>query len=171
MGELAFGTPGPPSPEALLHLLQSQATTTSDLGPTTIDGVVTDHYRSQLPISSLGLGNASQVAQAERSLGSGSITVDFWVDPSHLLRRLSLALTLHTIPSEPGTTKSETPGVKPPLTITVTLGLSNYGVPVDVTPPPADQIDPGGTCQSDSSGISCEETMPGSGDGAPSPAG
>ncbi len=162
---LTFGSPGPPSPEALLHLLQSQATATADLGPASIGGVATTHYRSQLPVSSLGIDHA-QVAQAEQSLGGTTIGVDFWVDPAGLLRRLSFALSLHKIPTEPGTTKSEDPGVRPPLTLTLTLDLSNYGVPVDVTPPPADQIDSGGSCQADSDGITCDESISGSASGS-----
>ena len=168
---LAFGTPGPPSPEALLQLLESQATDPSDIGPATVDGVATTHYRSQLPVSNLTAGDAAETAAAERSLGSSSVAVDFWVDPAHLLRRMSLAVTLRTIPTQPGTKQSEDPGVKPPLTVTITLDLSNYGVPVDVTPPPADQVSSGGNCQADAGGISCEESSPGTVVGGPGSSG
>ncbi len=159
---LVFGNPGPPSPGALLHLLESQATSTSDLGPAVVGGVETTHYRSQLPFSSLDSGDASQTAQAERSFGTSSVPIDFWVDSSDLLRQLTIALTIVRIPTDPGTQASGQSGTfKPPITATITLGVSNYGVPVDVTPPPADQVDGGGTCQSDANGISCEDSSPG----------
>jgi len=159
-GGLLFGTPGPPSPGSLLQLLQSQASSISVLGTEPIDGVETTHYRAQLPLSSLNVGNVSplETKQAEQILGMSALGIEFWVDSSQLLRRLTFSLTIHRIPSTPGTPATVVAPSELPVTMTETLDVSNYGVPVDVAPPPANEVTLGGTCQTDSNGFACQSS-------------
>jgi hypothetical protein len=155
MGELFFGSPGPPNPGSLLQLLQSQALSISDLGPDLINGVKTKGYRAELPLAGLGGDKMSpkDLSQAEQMLGGPSVDIDFWLDSSQLLRRMSYVITIRTLPPAQGT---EVARPKLPITLAVTLNASNYGVPVTVTPPPADQVTSTGTCQSESDGFSCQ---------------
>jgi hypothetical protein len=146
------GTPA--SPGSLLTLLQSQASSISDLGSTVIGGVETTHYRALVPFSRLG-ASPQEVKQAEETLGTTAFTFDFWVDSSQRLRRMTFGLTLQHPP--PGS-KGEEGAQKFPITIIETLNISNYGVPVDVTAPPSSEVTPGGTCSWNSGGFNCEES-------------
>ena len=157
---LAFGSPGPPSPGSLLQLLQSQATSSSDLGPELLGGIETKGYRAQLPLSDLvgGKPSSAETRQAEQSIGASSLGIEFWVDSSQRLRRLTFTLTVRRFPSLQGP-ETTVPAPKLPITMTETLDVSDYGAPVHVTPPPANQVKPGGTCQADSNGIRCQSVV------------
>ncbi len=80
-------------------------------------------------------------------LGCVPVTVDFWVDSSGLLRQMNYEMNIRQ--------QSLGPESRLPTTISMTLDLSHYGVPVKVTPPPASQVAPGGTCH----GFTCLASM------------
>jgi hypothetical protein len=149
-----LGEGTPPSPGSLLTLLQSQASSISDLGSEVVGGVETTHYRALVPFSHLGASPQEQ-KQAEEMLRTTAFTFDFWVDSSQRLRRMTFGFTLHEPP--PGS-KGEEGAEKFPITIIETLNVSNYGAPVDVTAPPSSEVTPGATCSWNSSGFNCEES-------------
>jgi hypothetical protein len=156
---LFFGSPGPPSPDVLLQLLHSQASSISNLGPKRIGGTWTTHYRALIPFSNLPGGKPSRVElrEAKRIFGTTSLDIDFWVDSSQLLRKLAFTLTVHRLPP----TKESSANAltfKLPITLAEALNVSDYGVPVEVTPPPPNEVSQGGTCQANANGFNCESS-------------
>lgn len=151
-----LGTPGPTDPAALLELLDSQASSISTIGTEEIGGVETTHYRAHIPLSRIGPSGASpaQIQQARLMLGASSVSVDFWVDSSGLLRQLTYEMTLRRAPTQVPQLARVLP-----MTMSVSVDLSHYGVPVTVTAPPASEVAPGGTCQSTSSGFTCTDSI------------
>jgi hypothetical protein len=147
-----LGTPGPTDPAALLELLDSQASSISTIGSEVIGGVETTHYRAHIPLSRIGPSGASpaQIRQARQMLGVSSVSVDFWVDSSGLLRQLTYGMTIRKAPMQVPQLARVLP-----MTMSMTLDLSHYGAAVTVTAPPASEVAPGGTCQSTSSGFTC----------------
>jgi hypothetical protein len=165
--DIFFGSPGPPSPGVLLQFLQSRASSMTDRGSQLLGAVRTTHYHALIPFTELSGGKASaaEVRQAEQALGRRSLGIDFWVDSSQLLRKLSFTVTVRRLPSTAPTTTS--PGEiawspKLPITVTETLDVSDYGVPVDVTPPPASEVTGDGTCQANANGFNCQSASSGS---------
>jgi hypothetical protein len=156
VGSLLFGSPDPPNPGSLLQFLQSRASSISDLGPVRLGASETTHYLARLLLAQMAGAKMppSEVRQAQQALGTTSLGVDFWVDSSQRLRRLTFALTIHHLPTTPGT--EGIPLFKLPLTVTDTLDVSDYGVPVAVSAPPAGDVTPGGTCQTTSGVFDCQ---------------
>lgn len=89
------------APEAYLTYGGRFAPTMSELGPATVDGIHTTHFKALAtlgqalaalpPALSATLGPALQAATAAHS--SGLAAVDLWIDPSHLIRRLHLSMS------------------------------------------------------------------------------
>jgi hypothetical protein len=156
METLVFGSPGPPNPGSLLQFLKTRASSISDQGRVRLGASETTHYLARLPLTQIAGGKVSptELAQARQALGTTSLGVDFWVDSSERLRRLTFALTVRHLPTTPGTDSIQL--FKLPLTVTDTLDVSDYGVPVAVSPPPAGDVTPGGTCQTNSGGFDCQ---------------
>jgi len=147
---------GMASPAAMLGLLKAQASSVQNLGGETLDGVNTTHYRALIPLSRLGV-TTEEEAQAEQMLGSNSIGIDYWIDSSHLLRQLRLVITERQAPSDTPSSPGEVsiPLGTYPITFSITFGLSHYGTPVHVVPPPAAQITNRVTCVVSQDGFSC----------------
>jgi hypothetical protein len=110
-----------------------------------------------MPLSSLGGGrpSAPDLSQAEQFLGAASLGIEFWVDSSERLRKLTVSASMRIYPSTPGTATTESAS-QLPITVTETFDVSNYGAPVDVTPPPGNEVTPGDACQGDTGGFSCQ---------------
>ncbi len=145
-----FASPDPPNPGALLQLLDSGPSSISAVGTERIGGVETTHFRARIPLSRIGSGKPSPalVQQARQKLGSASVTVDFWIDSTGLLRQLTYGMNIRQ--------QSLGPESGLPTTVSTTLDISHYGVPVKVSPPPAGQVARGGTCH----GLDCLASMP-----------
>jgi hypothetical protein len=158
---LFFGSPGPPSPGTILQMLKSDASSTSVLGTESIDGIETTHYRALIPLENLGVGKPTprELRSIEQITGTTSLAVNFWVDSSQLLRRLSFGLTVRELPPPPAGSQSLTTPGELPFTMTDTINMVDYGVPVDVTAPPASEVTPGASCHSNSSGFTCESSL------------
>jgi hypothetical protein len=126
----AFGTGS--NPTATLRLLAEQGNTVVPLGPSSIDGTAVQGYsvtlsaqriKSQLAHANLPSWISSALSQVDIE----SVTNDVYIDGSGLLRRYSVSLT-ESAPSK-GT-----------ITLDESLDFSDYGAPVTVTAPPADQV-------------------------------
>ncbi len=125
--------PGSSDPAAMFQILRSQGDQVTPLGASDVDGVPVDGYhvviteaglQRRLAASDLPAG----VAQAtESEVGPGGVTLDVYVDSSTgLLTRMVIGLHL-TLDGRS-------------VTGTVTEDTSDYGVPVSITAPPADQV-------------------------------
>jgi hypothetical protein len=100
----------------ILGVLRQHSSSVTKLGSATIDGVATTHYRAMLT----GTYTSTSSSGAPVS-GTASWPVDVWVDGQGRLSQLRLQLPFF--------------GIEMSNTVT----LSDYGSPVSVTPPPADQ--------------------------------
>jgi hypothetical protein len=165
IGGLGGGS-GEPSPTVILNLLRADTTKVTDLGTQKLQGVVTTHYRGQIPLSKLGFTSRPALQLARQLLGTDFIGVDYWVESSRLLRQLHIAITIpKALSSAPTTTLPEdtmiaTPGqsVRYPITVSVTLQVSNYGIPIRVSIPAPFQISEWESCTGSSDNFLCQET-------------
>jgi hypothetical protein len=131
---------GTEDPSQILSVLNAQSSSVTKLGSDEIGGVRTVHYRAQLDPTKVapGAGPAARqmLAQLPALTGSSTLPVDVWIDGTGKARQLRYSLTLNHPPAG----ASPAAGQAFPETVTMTLGLSDYGVPVQVTLPPADQV-------------------------------
>jgi hypothetical protein len=145
------------SPSSLLGLLRAQASSVQNLGGEVVDGIHTVHYRALIPLSRLGAGTAAELHQVERLLGTSFLGVDYWIDSSELLRQLRLAVTVPRPPRAETSAPGElTLPITYPITMSLSLRLSNYGTPVHVVPPPPAEITSRQSCVASADGFSCQ---------------
>jgi hypothetical protein len=145
-GGLGGGVPefGQSDPTQFLAYLETVSTDVTKVGSDTIRGVETTHYHA-----SLDLGKAVDRAEVPASLrddlrnllqnkDAAAIPADLWVDSNGLARRIKLTIDFA------GTSFSiaDVPTSASGLSITVSMDLYDFGVPVHVVAPPAsDTID------------------------------
>lgn len=101
IGQLVRAAAAINDPQAYLSYLGQFAGTMNALGPATVDGIHTTHFKALatlaqamagLPASlAPTLGPALRAAAAARS--SGLLAIDVWIDPSHLIRRLHISMS------------------------------------------------------------------------------
>lgn len=124
------------NPRQLLSSLAGIADSERKLGTGTVRGVPATEYQLNIDAAK----TAAKVPASERagvrkffkSLDKGSLGVDVWVDGQNLLRRIQLSLR---VPGGNGLL-----GISGKPRVTVTMDFYDYGVPVNVSPPPASQV-------------------------------
>jgi len=121
----------------MLDWLRGVSSDVTEVGPDTINGVSTTHYRATVDLAKAA-ANApaaaqSRVQQAAQALGQ-TLPVDVWVDGQGRLRQLTTSIDTGTGQAPSDLAAS---GTGP---IVATVDLWNFGVPVTVTAPPADQV-------------------------------
>jgi hypothetical protein len=114
-------------PSRALDLLKSVSGTVTSMGSETLPGDSTPstHYRATVDLAKVAAG-----APAE------GVPADLWLDQQGRLRKLTLSFDLNEIQLPTGTDASKVPQG----TATATLELTDYGTPVNVTAPAADQV-------------------------------
>ena len=141
-GGLSSGAGSFEDPTAFLRQLQSNGATVTSLGPTTFGGSAVTEYSVTIPTSTLepdlwGLGGTGSGASGDTGLSSSlqkmtagmlppTVTEKVYITDANLLKGVDVPLSLSLL----GKSMSED----------MTVTYSNYGVPVTVTPPPADQV-------------------------------
>jgi hypothetical protein len=120
---------GMDDPSAMLHQLQNQGDPVASLGPSTFEGTSVNEYSATIPLSQLE-NDFGQLPADDRQLASAmlpsSITEKVYIDDTGLLRGVVVPISI----SLDGHSLSET----------VQMSYSNYGTPVTVTPPPANEV-------------------------------
>jgi hypothetical protein len=119
-------------PTSMLQQLQSAGGTVTSLGPTTYDGTSVTEYTATLPSSAImgGIGKLpTSLRQGVSGLNLPDMHMNIYVTPDNLLKALA-------VPSYSVSVAGQT------MSMTMTMVLSNYGTPVNVTPPPPDQVQP-----------------------------
>jgi hypothetical protein len=119
-------------PTSMLQQLQTAGGTVTSLGQTTYDGTSVTEYAATLPASAMmgEIGKLpSSLQQGVSGLNLPDMHMNVYVTQDHLLKALS-------VPSYSVSFSGQT------MSMDMTLVLSNYGTPVNVTPPPADQVQP-----------------------------
>jgi hypothetical protein len=119
-------------PTSMLQQLQSSGGTVTSLGQTTYGGTAVTEYAATLPASAMmgQIGKLpSSLQQSVPGLDLPDMHMNIYVTPDHLLKALS-------VPSYSVSFSGQT------MSMGMTMVLSNYGTAVNVTPPPADQVEP-----------------------------
>jgi hypothetical protein len=119
-------------PTSLLQQLQSSGGTVTSLGPTTYQGTSVTEYAATLPASAMmgEIGKLpSSLQQSVSGLNLPDMHMNIYVTQDNLLKALS-------VPSYSVSFSGQS------MSIGMTMVLSNYGTTVNVTPPPADQVQP-----------------------------
>ncbi|HSZ38034.1 MAG TPA: DUF2510 domain-containing protein [Acidimicrobiales bacterium] len=119
-------------PTSMLRQLQSAGGTVTSLGPTTYDGTSVTEYSATLPSSAImgDIGKLpSSLQQGVSGLNLPDMHMNIYVTQDNLLKAVSLPSYSVSIGGQS-------------MSMNMTMVLSNYGTPVNVTPPPADQVEP-----------------------------
>ena len=124
----------------ILKLLD-QAGGVKVVGTEPVRGVDTTHYQGTLDLASaLAEVSADERAKAESELGKvgidpsmASIPVDVWIGSDGLVRRVQIGVS-GLQPTTPSTASPTGVGG------TLTMEFYDFGQPVDITVPPADQV-------------------------------
>ncbi|HUO48885.1 MAG TPA: hypothetical protein VMU09_08640 [Acidimicrobiales bacterium] len=119
-------------PTQFLQLLDKLGAQVTEVGAADVGGVPTTEYRGTIDLSKVlgqgagasgGAGAASSLTQGlAQAFGLGAIPVSVWVDNEGRARQVTMNMALFGIHLD------------------MTLGLSDFGEAVTVTPPPADQV-------------------------------
>lgn len=116
-----------PDPSQFLSGLDQVSDGVTEVGPGTVGGVAAVEYRADIDVSKASQSEGASSAQGQAlqqalsQLGLTSVPVDVWVDSAGRLVQLAESLTIFG------------------MHLQLTVDLSHYGVPVVVSPPPADQ--------------------------------
>jgi hypothetical protein len=119
-------------PSQQFALLKDAATDVTEIGTEQVNGESTTHYKATLDVAKAAAeegANSSQIQQLEKA-GISTLPVDVWVDGAGRVARLSLAYN--------GKTGGE--GLLAGGKLSVTVDYTDYGKPVDVQIPPANQV-------------------------------
>jgi hypothetical protein len=132
-------TDSPSDPSTVLGFLRGAGSQVNTIGPDTVDGAKTTHYQVILDLDKASQGQSQQTRQAtqalEQELGTHSLPAQVWLDDQGRLRKFMVDETLNgTMPGNTSTTKPTGP-----IHFQSTAVLSDFGTPVNVTPPPAGQ--------------------------------
>jgi hypothetical protein len=112
------------NPASFLLALTRKGLKITPIGTSRIDGVEAAGYDVKFPqdLSALGPGVGSLPSSIQQMFRG--VTMHVWIDASGLLRRMSMAIPESTLG-----------------TISLTMDMTDYGVPVKVSPPPASQVE------------------------------
>jgi hypothetical protein len=122
--------------QSLGYLQAVSAAGLTKVGSPSLDGVATTEYAASIDLNKVAATKSAAAQTAiknlEGQLGSSTLPVKVWVDAQGRVRQLSYTVTTagSTTASASGTTGSQA-------SVTATIGFSDFGVPVNVTAPPA----------------------------------
>ena len=130
-----FGSFAGTDPRDVLGLLKAVSGSITAVGSDKIRGVETSHYRATIDTAKLAqlvpaaqrqsLGGLDQTA---RQAGVTALPVDVWVDADQLVRKLSIDLD------------AKQPGTGMAVKASLVVELYDYGTPLDLKLPPADEV-------------------------------
>lgn len=116
---------------ALLHQLQSAGGSATSLGQTAYDNTTVTEYQTTLPPSVLESEMGALPSSSGQSLGLDlpDMTIDVYVTLDGLLKAVAVPTYSFDIAGQT-------------ISVSSTVAFSNFGTPVNVTPPPPDQVEP-----------------------------
>jgi hypothetical protein len=127
------------NPAQLMQFLRGTSDDIEELGEEQVRGVETTHYRATVDFDAAAertaeIGELSdemreqvraEIERTKRQTGLETLPVDVWLDEDDLVRRIRMDFTFPLEGEEVG--------------VEVTMDLFDFGVDVDVAPPPPDQ--------------------------------
>lgn len=137
-----LGGSAPGDPSELLSALEAAGAQVTEVGTTQIQGTSVTEYAVQVDLAKLAAAapsgvRESDVAQAEQELGSSTLPLKVWVDGAGRVRRVSMSLTV-----TPNASSTGSSGPTGPVSLDMVIDISDDGVPVQVTAPPASEVVP-----------------------------
>jgi hypothetical protein len=118
-------------PATMLQQLQSAGGTVTSLGPTTYEGSSVTEYSVSIPPSVLEgeMGRVpSSLQQGLSGVNLPDIEADVYIGSDNLLKAIHMPMTFSVAGQS--------------MSMDMTMSFSNYGTPVSVTPPPANEVMP-----------------------------
>lgn len=141
---LSQGSSGDPTQS--LQLLQGAGADIVEVGKEQVRGEAVTHYRGTLDLNKAATAAPPEQQQNYQKLAqlyAQPLPVDIWIDGDSRVRKLTSALDLAKINLPPQATAAASEAAaaaKPTGTLTYTTELFDFGTPVSVTVPPADQV-------------------------------
>jgi hypothetical protein len=127
------------NPADQLAYLKGVSQDVTTVGKESIDGTPTTHYRATLDLDkaaeAMPAAARKNLAEARKTLSTGTLPADIWVDEQGMLRKFEVTLKLN--PPKAAAVPGAPAG---PMTMLVSQRYSDLGKPVTVTAPPASQV-------------------------------
>jgi LppX_LprAFG lipoprotein len=121
-------------PTQVLSYLKSATTKVERVGSEQVRGTPTTRYTATLDAGKVAAQAPEEFQSFADEMGlSFPKPADVWIDEQGRLRKIHFAMTMK-VPKEMGTPATT-------MTNEMTMELYDFGVPVDVRPPPADQVE------------------------------
>lgn len=126
-------------PSQELSLLEAKAQSVTKVGTETVDGTATTHYRAVVDLTkTANLGpEGRQMVQQLAGAGATTMPTDVWIDSAGRPAQLEITITLPRAPAS----VSGAAAAAFPETTHMKMDFSDWGIPVQVTAPPAGQVD------------------------------
>lgn len=136
----------PTDPSQQLAYLKGVSDSVEELGEEEVRGESTTHYRAEVDLERAAEQQGPEARRAyeqmAQQIGTSTLPVDVWLDGDGLIRRFEMTMNVPLPPqgapsngAQPTVSQGETEG-----RITIVEELYDFGVPVNVEPPPEDQI-------------------------------
>jgi hypothetical protein len=149
LGQMLASAPSDPSQIlAYLTAVEGQVKT---VGQDTVDGAQTTHYDATIDldkVANLDPGAASGTKQLEQELGTNSLPIQLWVDQQNRVRKMSMDENItHPVPGSTTSGGTATTGTNGQTVnigsvhVSVTIVMSDYGTPVNIVAPSANETD------------------------------
>jgi hypothetical protein len=128
------------NPSDALQMLQGHATNVKKVGTALLGGVPTAEYQADFPVPSNG--QKGPLAQYVEMTGQTSVPADVWIDRSDRVRQMAMSVVISHLPSSMSTTpqQAQQAAAQLPISLHMTVDISNYGQPVTVTVPPSSEV-------------------------------
>lgn len=126
-------------PTDLLDQLRSADATVEDLGPDTVRGAATTHYRVTMDAEAMAAAAGDELSDEERAELEnldGQI-IDLWVDDEGLARKILMVMDESSLASDDGSDDLGSMGLT---SVTFEFELFDLGAAVDIAEPPADSV-------------------------------
>jgi hypothetical protein len=132
----------PNDPAQQLSYLQGVSDSVEDLGEEEVRGEPTTHYRAVLDLEKASAEQGEQARQVydqlEQQFGTTTVPVEVWLDKDGLVRRYEMSVPL-PIPPNQSSQQGASGGSQGQGQITIVEEFYDFGTPVNVEEPPADQ--------------------------------
>jgi hypothetical protein len=127
----ALGNDGASSPHQGLEYLKSLSGDVQDLGTDTVNGQRATHYRASIDYAKVAEELRDTAADARDEIAKiGVVPADVWIDGQDRVVKMHYAIDAGSLGALGGHDGA----------IKVTIEISDFGAPVDVQAPPADQV-------------------------------
>ncbi|HVM00156.1 MAG TPA: hypothetical protein VM324_12765 [Egibacteraceae bacterium] len=140
------GSAGTQNPSEALDYLRGVSDDVTEVGREEVRDVDTTRYEGTVDLNKavdeLAEEHREQARRSVEMLGTDELPVVVWIDDDGLLRRMTYEMDLSRmqVPETPDGAPGDAPMAQPQGTATVTMELYDFGVEVDIAPPPDDEV-------------------------------